>query len=75
MPKRYSAKEVLKALKKLGFIKISQKGNHIKLRGVREGKLQTVIVPDHKQIAIGTFSSVVNQANITKKEFENALGR
>lgn len=75
MPKRYSAKDVLKALKKLGFVKISQKGSHIKLRGIREAKLQTVIVPDHKQIATGTFSSIINQANISKQEFENALGR
>ena len=75
MPKRYSAVEVLKALKKLEFVVISQRGSHIKLRGIREGKLQTVIVPSHKQIAVGTFSSIINQANITRKEFENALGK
>jgi len=73
MPRRYSAKDVLKALKKLGFVKISQKGSHIKLRGLIDGKLQTVIVPNHKQIAIGTFSSILKQADITKVEFEMAL--
>lgn len=72
MPKRYSAKQVIKRLKQFGFVKISQKGSHIKLKGLIEGKIQTVIVPDHKQIAIGTFSSILKQANISKQEFESA---
>lgn len=73
MPKLYSAKEVLKTLSKAGFVKISQEGSHIKLRGIREGKLHTVIVPNHKEIARGTFSSILNQASMTKSEFESYL--
>ncbi len=71
MPKRYSAEEVIKRLKKLGFAKVSQKGSHIKLRGLIEGRLQTAIVPNHKEIAIGTLNSILKQANISKTEFEN----
>jgi len=73
MPNLYSAKQVLKALKKAGFKEISQRGSHIKLRGLREEKLLTVIVPNHKIIAKGTFSSVLRQAEMTRKEFENYL--
>lgn len=73
MPKRYSAKEVIKALKKLGFIKISQRGNHIKMRGIIAGKLQTSIIPNHKQLAPETLSSILIQANITKQDLENTL--
>lgn len=73
MPKRYTAKDVLKALKKLGFTEVSQKGSHIKLKGLRDGKLQIVIVPNHKQIAVGTFSSILRQGYLTKLEFENGL--
>lgn len=65
MPKLYSARVVLSALHKAGFVRISQKGSHIKLRGVREGKLLTVIVPEHKIIAPGTFSSILHQAEMT----------
>ncbi len=71
MPKLYSAREVLKALKRAGFTIVSQEGSHIKLRGIREGKLQTVIVPNHKEVARGTFSSILLQANMTRKEFES----
>lgn len=73
MPKLYSAREIIKALKRAGFALISQKGSHIKLRGIREGKLQSVIVPNHKEIALGTFSSILSQANLTRKEFESFL--
>ena len=71
MPKRYSAKEILKRLKKLGFVIVSQKGSHIKARGIRAGLLQTAIVPNHKEVAVGTFESILEQAKVTRSEFEN----
>lgn len=73
MPKLYSAKIVIKVLLHSGFTIISQKGSHIKLRGLKGGKLQTVIVPNHKEIARGTFSSILEQANMTSQEFESNL--
>ena len=73
MPKLYSAREVLKTLKRAGFSEISQKGSHVKLRGFWSGKLQTVIVPMHKQIAHGTFTSILNQAGMSKMEFEEFI--
>lgn len=73
MPKLYSAKELLKAFKRAGFYKVSQKGSHIKLRGIWRGKLQTVIVPNHKQIAFGTFQSMLSQASMTIDELKRYL--
>ncbi len=72
MPKLYSAREVVTRLKRLGFVIVSQKGSHIKLRGVKEGKLQTAIVANHKEVALGTLSSILKQANVTKKELDEA---
>lgn len=73
MPDLYSSKTVLNALKKSGFEKVSQKGSHIKLRRTSEEKVLTVIVPDHKMIAKGTFSSILRQAKMSKAEFESNL--
>ncbi len=73
MPDLYSAKSILKVLSKAGFKKVSQKGSHIKLRGISEGKILTVIVPNHKTVAKGTFSSILRQADMTKAEFDNYL--
>jgi len=73
MPKRYSGRKILKTLEKVGFYQISQKGSHIKLRGLRKGQLRTVIVPNHKEVAIGTFQSILRQAAMTREEFESYL--
>jgi len=70
MPKVYSARLILKVLRKAGFIKVSQKGSHIKLKGIREGRILTVIVPNHKTIAKGTFQSILEQSEMTSSEFE-----
>jgi len=73
MPKIYSAKNILKALKKIGFVEVSQKGSHIKLKGLRQGKILTVIVPNHRTVAKGTFSSILRQAEMSSFEFEEYL--
>lgn len=73
MPKRYTSRQVLKALKSAGFGVVSQKESHIKLHGVIGSKLQTVIVPNHPQIAQRTFLSILAQANLSKEEFEELL--
>lgn len=70
MPKLYSATDVTKFFKRAGFELISQKGSHIKMRGIYNGKLQTVIIPNHKEVARGTFSSILKQADMTSIEFE-----
>ncbi len=73
MPKLYSARAILSALQRTGFSVISQRGSHIKLHKRTEDKVFTVIVPNHKEIAIGTFSSIMKQAGMTKKELEKFI--
>lgn len=38
MSKIYSSRTIIKVLEKIGFIRISQKGSHIKLKGLRRKK-------------------------------------
>lgn len=73
MPKLYAARTVVGTLKKCGFYTISQKGSHLKMRGMWNGKLQTVIIPMHKELAFGTFRSILKQANMTLEQFEKGL--
>ena len=73
MSKAYSARTVLKVLQKLGFVVVSQKGSHIKLKGIRYGRLLIVIVPNHKVLAKGTFISILKQAQLSFAEFEEVL--
>lgn len=73
MPKLYSAREIIKTFYRAGFGLVSQKGSHVKMRGIWNGKLRTVIVPNHKQVAHGTFQSILNQASMNKNEFDRFL--
>lgn len=73
MPKLYSARVLLAALQRSGFSIVSQKGSHIKLYKRQNDKTFTVIVPNHKEIAIGTFSSILKQAGMSREELEKFI--
>ena len=73
MPKLYSARRIVKALQRLGFTKVSQKSSHIKLRATFNAEVFTIIVPNHKEIALGTLQSILKQAGITKEELEDRI--
>lgn len=70
MPKLYSSSYIIKILLKFGFIFVSQKGSHAKYR--KEGNpTLTVIVPmERKEIPIGTFRSILRQAQLKEDNFE-----
>ncbi len=71
MPKLYSGREVLKTLQRAGFVTVSQRRSHIKLKGLFHNQIHIVIVPNHKQVARGTFESILKQADMTHSEFES----
>ncbi|MHB8905435.1 MAG: type II toxin-antitoxin system HicA family toxin [Melioribacteraceae bacterium] len=68
MPKLYSSKEIESVLKKLGFIFVSQKGSHGKFKH-KDGRI-LVLPMNRKEIPIGTFRSILRQANISLQDFE-----
>lgn len=72
MPSKYpvcTPLEIEKALAKLGFVRVSQKGSHIKYSN---GK-RTCIVPDHKEVLKGTLKSILEQAGIPLEDFLELL--
>lgn len=73
MSKLYSGQKIIKALNRMSFNIVSTKGSHVKLRGIRFGKLQTVIVPRHKEVAFGTLQSILKQAAMEYEELKKFL--
>ena len=65
-----SGRAVVRALAKVGFAEVSQRGSHLKLRDPA-GK--TVIVPMHRELARGTLRSVLRQADLTVEAFIELL--
>lgn len=65
-----SGREVVRALAKVGFSEVSQRGSHLKLRN-QEGR--TVIVPMHRELARGTLRSILRQTDLTVEAFIELL--
>jgi predicted RNA binding protein YcfA (HicA-like mRNA interferase family) len=64
--------EIIRALSKLGFQKISQKGSHAKYKN-DISPVKTVIIPMHSEIARGTLKSILDQAGISLEDFLKLL--
>ncbi len=72
MPKlpQVSGKDVVKALAKIGFEKVSQKGSHIKLQRMHSDLIETVIVPNHTELRKGTLrNGILKPINVSVEEF------
>ena len=69
---RISGREVVFALTKLGYEKDRQKGSHIVLRQAAYPH-RRLVVPDHKEVAKGTFRAIIKQAGLTVEEFNELL--
>ena len=64
-----SSREVIRILTKAGFVKLSQRGSHLKF--FESGLASTVIVPaNKKQIPVGTISSIIRQSKLDKGQFD-----
>ena len=61
--KRLSGSEVVSIFARLGFLIHSRRGSHAKLRRVLEtGEKQTLTIPIHDELDIGTLRAIVKQA-------------
>ena len=66
---RLSGEEVIRALERLGFQWIRQRGSHVMPKRVTlDGEIGCV-VPLHRELAVGTLRSVLKQARVTPEEF------
>lgn len=69
-----SGKETVKALEKIGFTVISQKGSHIKLVRVRSSVKQTIIIPNHTVLKRGTLrNGILKTIPLSINEFISLL--
>jgi predicted RNA binding protein YcfA (HicA-like mRNA interferase family) len=61
--RRLSARSVLAALGRFGFVVVATRGSHAKLRRVApDGTTQILTVPLHRELDVGTLHSIYRQA-------------
>jgi predicted RNA binding protein YcfA (HicA-like mRNA interferase family) len=76
MPKlpQVSGKQTVKALRKIGFVKISQKGSHIKLEKTEADRNITITIPNHKVLKKGTLrNGILKAIPLSVEEFSKLL--
>ena len=69
---RITGREVVKALKKIGYEQDRQRGSHIILRQT-DSPHRRVTVPDHKEVAKGTLRAIIREVGLTVDEFKVLL--
>ncbi len=67
MPKlpHISGAEAVRALERMGFTQVRQKGSHMIMRRGSTG----CVVPLHREIKIGTLAGVLRQGGVSAEEF------
>ena len=71
MPKlpRVSGERAIRALERMGFVRVRQSGSHVVLRkDTAEGAVGCV-VPLHRELAVGTLSGILKLAKVTPEKF------
>jgi len=69
LPKDLPGLRVIKALSKLGFRAIRQKGSHVVLEKLENNERWGCVVPMHKELKVGTLKSILKQARLSEEEF------
>lgn len=70
MPKLYSSSKIIKVLLSRDFVFISQKDSHAKYRKFDSPPLTVIIPTRKKEIPLGTFKSILRQANLIEDDFK-----
>lgn len=76
MPKlpQVSGKDTIKALQKIDFVVVHQRGSHAKLIRNINNQKQTVIIPLHKTLKRGTLrNGILRAINLSIEDFSNLL--
>lgn len=66
-----SGAEIVKALERLGFIRVRSRGSHVVMQRGGHG----CVVPLHKEVKRGTLGSIVRQSGVDAETFIAALSK
>ena len=71
MSNTFSGMDIIKALRRIGYIVDHQRGSHIFLHNIE--KNQTVLVPNHKELKKGTLHSILKKVQLTIEELKDLI--
>jgi predicted RNA binding protein YcfA (HicA-like mRNA interferase family) len=62
--------DIIKILKKAGFVATRQKGSHVRLEKSAGETPIKITVPLHNELKKGTLARIIKEAGLTPEEFE-----
>ena len=65
--------EVVRALRRGGWVVVRQKGSHIRLHKRTPDKMLKLTVPAHRPIKRSTLAHILKQAGLSVEEFNQLL--
>ena len=71
--RRVSGEEAIRALERLGFLRVRQRGSHVVLKRQTPQGAVGCVVPLHRELAVGTLKGILKQAKISPHEFMEKL--
>lgn len=71
MSKTFSGKQVVKALRRIGYYVDHQHSSHIFLHNLERNK--SIIVPNHKELKKGTLNNILKSTGISLEELKNLI--
>ncbi len=72
---RLSGEEIIKALERMGFEQVRQKGSHVILKKVTPEGAVGCVVPMHKEVALGTPPGSGQNVRLTSPELGRRNGQ
>lgn len=70
---RISGEQAIRALERLGFVAVRQRGSHVILRKDTEAGALGCSVPLHKELAVGTLRGILKLAQVSTEDFLESL--
>jgi predicted RNA binding protein YcfA (HicA-like mRNA interferase family) len=69
-----SGEDLIRVLEKLGYLRVRQKGSHVRMRHATDMQRIPVTIPLHKEIAFGTLRRILRDTRISPEELSARLG-
>lgn len=66
----FSGRSLIDLLKGHGFLPVRSRGSHVVLQRRHGESTTTVVVPDHREIKLGTLQSIIRQSSLPRELFE-----
>jgi predicted RNA binding protein YcfA (HicA-like mRNA interferase family) len=71
LSKTFSGKDIVRALRRIGYYIDHQRGSHIFMHNLEENK--SIIVPLHKEIKKGTLNNIIKKVGLTIEELKRLV--